>query len=141
MEKKLLRTLDPTVKGGKEFKAPKHTAQQSKNADKSQEIAIVLPDGLDVSDVSVELLSLDTLPGDMNITWVNFFTVKKNNKPLDGVSYSVFMPDDYFKAGRKFFAHDGQRVRDDIEVERSERAGMVKVTFNFGDPATGWGER
>ena len=147
MEKTVKSTVSPNA-GGKEFKLAKHN-YQSKHSH-TQEISLVFNN---TDGVSVEWLDIGTndLPlQDSNnkpYIWVNYFNVKKNGKPLkstDGVTYTVFLPDTYFsQSGYRFVYFDGSSVKTDKTPVRAgtlpERAGMVQVDFNIGDPGTGWG--
>lgn len=135
MAKAFKKTVRQKIKAsGKEFRVHKHDAD-----DATSEIAIELDD---VNDIEVELLEISDLPPTHNgkpVTWFNNFSVKKGGAYLTKahkISYTIHF--DELPAGSTFVYFDGEKILDDLKPERSERAGKQKVTFNIGDPGTGW---
>ncbi len=148
MAKTVKQVVGPASAGGKEFRLPKHD-YQSKHKN-TQDISIVFSN---TDGITVEWLDISTndLPekdsSGYNYIWVNYFNVKKNGQPLkakDGVTYTVFLPDDLFGKKDVYFVYfDGTSVKTDKTPSRTgsqpQRAGFVQVDFNIGDPGTGWG--
>jgi hypothetical protein len=124
-----LSSFKPT---DKKFKAPK----QEKYA-QTEEIIIELPD---ITDVEIELLSIEGLPDDKKIIWVNNFNIKKGAGFWKDKEYSVYLSDKYFNQGLKFYYYDGKDVKGDVSAApATDRPGYVVVKLKDGDPATGWG--